>query len=147
VGGSPIQFIDPTGLLVWFAVPVAYYAAEFVVIAGISAYAMWAIDDALDELINDPYYIKPPADSHDQDGSKAPGKPGEEEGFNDPKNGEDWVPNPNGSGSGWLDNKGNVWCPTGGKAAHGGEHWDVQKPGKAGKPGKHVNIYPGGRKR
>jgi hypothetical protein len=47
VGGNPIQFIDPTGLLVWFAVPVAYYAAEFVVIAGISAYAMWAIDDAI----------------------------------------------------------------------------------------------------
>jgi len=42
---------------------------------------------------------------------------------------------------------GNVWCPTGGKAAHGGDHWDVQSPGKGGKKGKHINVYPGGKVR
>jgi hypothetical protein len=56
VGGSPIQFIDPTGLFVWFAVPVAYYAAEFVVIAGISAYAMRAIDQTVEGLIDESKY-------------------------------------------------------------------------------------------
>jgi hypothetical protein len=51
VGGSPIQFIDPSGLCVWdlcIAETVTVVAiVEFVVIAGISAYAMWAIDDAI----------------------------------------------------------------------------------------------------
>ena len=76
------------------------------------------------------------------------GKPGAEEGFEDPKGGEEWVPNPNGSGHGWKDKDGNVWCPTGkGGNAHGGLHWDVQTPGKGGKKGKHINVYPGGHTR
>ncbi|WP_373278990.1 polymorphic toxin type 37 domain-containing protein [Amantichitinum ursilacus] len=58
-------------------------------------------------------FSQPPADAHDPDGAKAPGKPGEPEGFVDPKGGEDWVKNPNGRGSGWKDSKGNVWVPTG----------------------------------
>lgn len=33
------------------------------------------------------------------------------------------------------------------EAAHGGEHWDVQSPGKGGKKGKHINVYPGGKVR
>jgi len=60
------------------------------------------------------------------------------EGFKDPKSGEQWVKNPNGRGSGWLDDKGNVWVPTGqGGSAHGGPHWDVQTPG-----GGYINVRP-----
>ena len=90
-----------------------------------------------------PLYAKPPSDAKDPEGAKAPGKPGEKEGFVDPKGGEDWVKNPNGHGSGWRDSSGNVWVPTGqGGEAHGGPHWDVQTPG-----GGHVNVYPGGARR
>ena len=81
----------------------------------------------------------PPQDATNVDGAKAPGKPGAAEGFRDPKVGENWVPNPNGSGSGWQDADGNVWVPTGlGGRAHGGPHWDVQSPG-----GGYRNVYPG----
>ena len=73
----------------------------------------------------------PPRDAKDPDGAKAPGKPGVEEGFKDPKRGESWVPNPNGKGYGWLDASGDVWVPSGpGRNVHGGPHWDVQTPGK-----------------
>lgn len=85
----------------------------------------------------------PPQDAKKTDGAKAPGKPGAAEGFRDPKGGENWVPNPNGSGSGWQDADGNVWVPTGpGGRAHGGPHWDVQSPG-----GGYRNVYPGGNER
>jgi RHS repeat-associated protein len=88
---------------------------------------------------------KPPADASDPDGAKAPGKPGEEEDFEDPKGGEKWGPSPNG-GRGWVDDKGNVWVPTGpsvpGRPQHGGKHWDVQHP-----DGTHTNVYPGGTRR
>ena len=87
---------------------------------------------------------KPPSDAKDPEGAKAPGKPGELEGFKDPKGGEDWVKNPNGRGNGWKDDKGRVWVPTGhGGSAHGGPHWDVQDP----RTGDATNVYPGGRKR
>lgn len=91
----------------------------------------------------------PPADASDPNGAKAPGKPGEAEGFEDPKGGENWVPNPNGSGNGWEAANGHVWVPTGWAGApgtgtsgpaHGGPHWDVQDP----KTGDSVNVYPGG---
>jgi len=91
---------------------------------------------------------KPPKDALDPNGSKAPGKPGEAEGFCEPKRGKpQWGKNPNGRGSGWVDADGNVWIPTGPDSgstgdAHGGPHWDVQKPG-----GGYDNIYPGGKKR
>lgn len=85
----------------------------------------------------------PPRDAKNADGAKAPGKPGPTEGFQDPKGGENWVPSPNGNGSGWLDAEGNVWVPTGpGGRAHGGPHWDVQSP-----DGKYKNVYPGGTER
>ena len=92
---------------------------------------------------DDIFFQKPPKDAKDPNGAKAPGKPGEAEGFRDPKGGEQWVPNPypgmGGSSHGWLDDKGQVWCPTGkGGRAHGGPHWDVQRPGK-----RNINVYPG----
>jgi DnaJ-class molecular chaperone len=46
--------------------------------------------------------------------------------------------------SGWPDDKGNVWVPTGSKPsrAYGKPHWDV-----VDRKGKHKNILPGGKKR
>jgi RHS repeat-associated protein len=85
---------------------------------------------------------KAPKDAKDPNGAKAPGKPGAQEGFEDPASGEEWVVDNQGRG-GWKDAKGNVWQPTGkGGRAHGGPHWDVQKKG-----GGYENIYPGGKKR
>ncbi|ASF10653.1 hypothetical protein NBRGN_027_02790 [Nocardia brasiliensis NBRC 14402] len=86
---------------------------------------------------------KPPANAYDPNGPKAPGRPGDAEGFVPPKDGDKWVPNPNGKGSGWLDADGRVWVPTGqGSTAHGGPHWDVQE-----KKGGYTNVYPGGKSR
>lgn len=80
----------------------------------------------------------PPADAKDPTGSKAPGKPGSAEGFEDPPGGEQWGQAPNGEW-GWVDDNGNVWVPTGqGGGAHGGPHWDVQTGGG------YINVYPGG---
>jgi RHS repeat-associated protein len=85
----------------------------------------------------------PPRDAKDPNGAKAPGKPGPQEGFEDPPSGERWVKGRDGRG-GWVDSKGNIWQPTGkGRAAHGGSHWDVQRPGGRG----YINVYPGGRTR
>jgi RHS repeat-associated protein len=94
-----------------------------------------------DKLV-EPLYSKPPSDAHDPNGAKAPGKPGKTEGFLDPKGGENWTKNPNGSGSGWEAKDGKVWVPTGPKPsrAHGGPHWDVQDP----RTGTHINVKPGG---
>ena len=84
-----------------------------------------------------------PSDARDPNGAKAPGLPGADDGYVPPEDGPKWVKNPNGKGGGWEDNKGNVWVPTGqGGAAHGGAHWDVQKPG-----GGYINVYPGGKTR
>lgn len=90
-----------------------------------------------------PMQARPPDNAYDPNGPKAPGRPGEAEGFRDPKGGPNWVPNPNpgrgGSSHGWQDDRGRVWCPTGqGGRAHGGPHWDVQWP-----DGRHTNVPPG----
>jgi hypothetical protein len=87
--------------------------------------------------------VKPPHDATDPNGAKAPGKPGDAEGFVDPKGGPKWVANPypgrGGSSHGWVDAKGRVWCPTGqGGRAHAGSHWDVQFP-----DGSHKNVWRG----
>jgi hypothetical protein len=102
--------------------------------------SMWgAADDDNDQLSNTAEY-----DHDDPNGPKAPGKPGAAEGFIDPKNGENWVPNPNGKGYGWEHANGRVWVPTGqGPLAHGGPHWDEQDP----RTGDSEDVYPGGRRR
>nr|WP_241090975.1 polymorphic toxin type 37 domain-containing protein [Pseudomonas viridiflava] len=87
-------------------------------------------------------FAKPPENAYDPNGPKAPGKPSAEDGFQDPKGGDNWVPNSNpgegGNSHGWQDAKGNVWVPTGqGGRSHGGPHWDVQTPG-----GGYTNIKP-----
>jgi hypothetical protein len=107
---------------------------------GVGGYIGDKVEDWLDSLV----YAKPPENARDPNGPKAPGKPGETEGFVDPKDGENWAPNPNpgrgGSANGWEDEKGRVWCPTGQSPgrAHGKPHWDVQLPN-----GDYVNVRPG----
>jgi hypothetical protein len=86
-------------------------------------------------------FVKPPKDACDPNGAKAPRKPGPNEGFEDPKGGENWVRNPNGRGWGWDASDGTIWVPTGpGGEAHAGPHWDVQNGG-------YENVYPGGTRR
>ena len=85
-----------------------------------------------------------PGQMNESGDAQAPGMPAADDGYECPKK---WdgkkVKSPNGRGYGWPDKKGNVWIPTGpGSGAHGGPHWDVQKPG-----GGYINVYPGGRTR
>nr|WP_249405751.1 polymorphic toxin type 37 domain-containing protein [Stenotrophomonas sp. CFBP 13718] len=88
--------------------------------------------------------VKPPSDAYDRHGAKAPGLPGDAEGYCPPKGGPKWRQSPKGRGNGWLDADGNVWVPSGqGGSAHGGPHWDVQ--GKNGRD--YENLYPGGKRR
>lgn len=161
VGGNPIQWTDPTGT-VPLALPVicaggGCEAAAGAVAAGIIAtypptkQAILNAGGKLAEICSDTFFNKKaPANAHDPNGPKAPGKPGAAEGFEDPKGGENWVKNPNGKGYGWQDVNGDVWIPTGqaGTAgtgttgsAHGGPHWDVQ----SSRGNKARNVYPGGK--
>jgi RHS repeat-associated protein len=82
---------------------------------------------------------------NDEADPKAPGKPGPQDGFKEPKAGQkQWGKARNGK-YGWIDKDGSVWVPTGPAGspdAHGGAHWDVQ-----GKRGGYRNVYPGGRAR
>ncbi|MDB5840068.1 MAG: putative deoxyribonuclease RhsC, partial [Herminiimonas sp.] len=140
VNNQPTRYTDPFGLNPFAgAVAGAEMGAAFgpvgaVVGAAAGAWAGWNIVG--------PMFAKPPENAYDPQGPKAPGKPGEAEGFKDPKGGENWVPNPNpgkgGSSHGWQDAKGDVWCPTGpGGRGHSGPHWDVQTPG-----GDYRNVKP-----
>ena len=140
--GSPVSYTDPTGLFVFIPPAIAWGVP---IIAG----AWWAVTHP----IGGPVYAKPPENTRDPDGPKAPGKPSAEDGFKDPKGGENWVPSPDGNGRyGWGDKGGRVWCPTGTAGspgsgtdgpAYGGPHWDVIGPG----PRDHTNIYRGGKQR
>jgi len=149
VEGNPLSFSDPRGLN---PVAGAYAGAGAgsvfgpvgtvvggVVGFGVGAWIGWNVIG--------PMWSKPPENAYDPTGPKAPGKPGKEEGFCEPKGGDDWVKNPNGRGNGWRSDDGGVWVPTGPGSgstgdAHGGPHWDVQYPG-----GRYDNVYPGGRRR
>lgn len=144
VQSNPINYMDPHGTNpiagaidggeIGFAVGGPPGAVVGAVIGAIGGYL---VADQLSNLI----FAKPPKDAYAPKGPKAPGKPGEAEGFKDPKGGENWVRNPNGSGNGWEADNGEVWVPTGqGKGAHGGPHWDVQNP----KTGGRRNVRPKG---
>ena len=141
VNSNPLSWIDTTGniaiapVLTW-GVPIVAGA----VWAALNPGARQSLSQAWDTLAT---WAKPPENALNPEGPKAPGPPGPDEGFADPKGGPNWVPNPNprggGSSYGWEDDKGRVWCPTGQAGrAHGGPHWDVQVPG-----GRNVNVRPG----
>jgi RHS repeat-associated protein len=146
VRGNPVSSTDPTGLTGELAGAGCALTVEVGCVPGavVGAIIEGAIYVGAAVLISSSIMnSQPPKDATDPNGAKAPGKPGDAEGYCPAKGGPKWVPNPNGSGSGWEDANGNVWVPTGpGGAAHGGPHWDVQTPG-----GSYVNVYPGGRKR
>ena len=57
--------------------------------------------------------------------------------FNSPKSGNRKVRNPNGRGTGWVDNKGRVWVPDDHNGTHA-PHWDRQEP----KGGGYTPMYP-----
>jgi RHS repeat-associated protein len=126
VGGNPNRYTDPTGQ---FAMLLPFIplitGTDLLIGAGLGGALI-----GLDKIFN-----KPPKDATDPNGAKAPGQPGAEEGFCGPKKGKPtWGRAPNGRGAGWIDSDGNVWVPTGPDSgstgdAHGGPHWDVQKPG------------------
>jgi len=135
VGGNPLSWRDPLGqfTLVLPLVPPLIDAAGGIIAGGIAG-------QIIADVIN--IYRKPPAGADDPDGAKAPGKPTADDGFVQPKGGDDWVRAPNGQW-GWKDKSGDIWCPTGkspGKA-HGDPHWDVQ-PANKRRPFR--NVYPGG---
>jgi RHS repeat-associated protein len=146
VGANPLNYSDPSGLfLPALAIPFIGGTGLGLADVGIGL-GLGAVGYGLDRML-----AKPPENAYDPGGPKAPGKPGEAEGFKNPKRGENWVPNPNGRGYGWQADDGGVWCPTGQAGtpgsgtsgpAHGGPHWDVQYPNGDG-----FNIYPGGRRR
>jgi RHS repeat-associated protein len=144
VGNNPINWVDPLGLeSAKYNVP----TPPFVFPPGSPEYnatakALDGLSDAMHDAVDSIYNAKPPKNAYNPNGPKAPGKPRPENGFEDPKDGENWVPNPypgkGGSSHGWQDSKGRVWCPTGqGGRAHGGRHWDVQLPG-----GRNINVRP-----
>ncbi|MEZ5662216.1 MAG: RHS repeat-associated core domain-containing protein [Burkholderiaceae bacterium] len=144
VGGNPLSYADPYGLNpVSGALAGAGAGSVFgpvgTVVGGIGGAV---VGGWIGWNVVGPMWAKPPENAYDPNGPKAPGKPGEAEGFKDPKGGENWVPNPNpgkgGSSWGWQDAKGDVWCPSGqGGRSHGGPHWDVQTPG-----GDYRNVKP-----
>lgn len=143
VGNDPVNNVDPTGEFA-FAIPIILTAPEWgpivggAAISGLGALGAWELWDRL--LNENQGEEKCPA-------ADAPGRPGEEEGYKPPKRGPgskgEKVKNPNGPGKGYVDDKGDVWVPTGpGPRAHGGAHWDVQTPG-----GGYRNVYLGGNAR
>ncbi len=150
VGGNPVSFIDPYGLNagVWAGAEIGmltcgpYCSAAGGIVGGV---AVWYAGDAILDVFNEE------AENNDGGSCPAPDVPNGEDGYKPPKkknkkaDKSGRVPNPNGPGKGFEDNNGDVWVPTGGKADHGGDHWDVQTPPRPGqRRGKHRNVYPGG---
>ncbi|WP_275897136.1 RHS repeat-associated core domain-containing protein [Stenotrophomonas sp. G4] len=124
VGGNPINSVDPLGLQARALRP-TYYPGNYTT-GGSEEYGGPRLDagsfgivgtivlvsPSLPQLAR-ALYNKPPADATDPNGAKAPGLPGEVEGYCAPKKGPQWVKSPNGRGSGWLDKSGDVWVPSG----------------------------------
>jgi len=118
-----MSYIDPSGLCPGCLVAAFPYIVEGIAFVGSAAITSQFIND----FIN--VFVKPPDNAYDTSGPKAPGRPSNEDGFECPKTGDNWVQNPNGDGWGWEAKDGSVWVPTGkGGTAHGGPHWDVQFP-------------------
>ncbi|WP_244875135.1 RHS repeat-associated core domain-containing protein [Xanthomonas cannabis] len=148
VGGNPLSYVDPNGTIAWLAIPFLCAGGGCeAMLAGLLAWSAYnatpAGQEANRNAANQLEGLWHTNENGDGD-AQAPGMPTPEDGYVCPKK---WdgkkVRSPNGRGHGWPDNKGNVWVPTGpGSGAHGGPHWDVQKPG-----GGYDNVYPGGRRR
>ncbi len=70
--------------------------------------------------------------------------PTEADGYIAPRNGPRSGKTADGK-RGWVDKNGNIWVPApdGSPQAHGGGHWDVERPDGNG----YTNRYPGGKER
>jgi len=154
VSNGPTGAIDPHGTNTWVvnAGRVGWWAGNAVggpaggvvgaaVTTGAAVTVGWFGPKVVDW--GNSYFSKPPKEAYDQFGPKAPGKPGPETGFKDPKGGDRWSKAPGSEKKGWEDASGNVWVPTGPPQhpnSHGGSHWDVTD--------RHGNFlgsrYPGG---
>ena len=136
VRNNPSNYVDPTGRVLGLAVFIPALV-EGGIQAGIAVTGVIG-GSVLGQILSDLIFNKPPRDAKDPEGAKAPGKPGEADGFIDPADGEEWVRAPNGDW-GWKDIEGSIWCPTGKSLgrAHGGPHWDVQL-----EKGGYKNIRP-----
>ncbi|MDE1153152.1 MAG: hypothetical protein PW788_11505 [Micavibrio sp.] len=165
-GANPVNKIDPVGLVPNPAEMACLAGPNPICLAGASA-------DVITNLVGgtlmaagmasiwEYYHAKPkilamktknpPNDAKNPNGAKAPGKPCKEDGFQDPKGGEQWGQDPESGKWGWVDDKGKVWVPTGQAGtpgsgttgpAHGKPHWDVLDP--TGKTPAY-NVHPGGR--
>ena len=82
-----------------------------------------------------------PTDEREKGHVTSKNPPTEEDGYVAPKGGVKRGKTKDGK-TGWVDKNGNVWvpAPTGSATAHGGGHWDVQRPDGKG----YANVYPGG---
>ena len=110
VRNNPSNYVDPTGRIVGLAVFIPALV-ESGIQAGIAITGLVA-GGITGQILSDLIFNKPPSDAKDSEGAKAPGKPGEAEGFQDPADGEEWVKAPNGDW-GWADIEGKVWCQPG----------------------------------
>ena len=94
---DPLRFTDPRGLnpvaggMIGAEVGTAIFPGVGTVVGGVVGVGVGAI---IGWNVIGPMLAKPPESADDRNGPKAPGKPGEAEGFKDPKGGEDWVRNP-----------------------------------------------------
>ena len=141
---NPINVTDPQGLQVALPFPVCFAgpwgAAACAAVPAVSCLLIPACRNAFVP----PTTAGPDCPPSLMNEAKAPGQPGPEDGYKAPKGGPRIGKAPNGQ-RGWVDDKGNVWVPTGPAGspnAHGGPHWDVQ-----GARGGYTNVYPGGRTR
>jgi hypothetical protein len=149
-----VRYTDPLGLVVpaaGAAVPAAEAAATLcaafpVTCAVTGSAALWCYlyPEQCKEVLNQCLDFPPWMNAEEADTSVEPGpdhpynpgKPTAEDGFKPQKNSDDKKTNKDGQW-GWTDRKGNHWVPTNPGNAHGGPHWDVQKPG-----GGYVNVFP-----
>lgn len=149
---DPLRYVDPSGTIP-LAIALCAANPECVILAIYTCYAIIKVAEDTARIIYNNECDNACTTDGDPDNFPALGKPTQGDGFRPPKKStgntdkHGCVPNPNGPGKGWPDAEGDVWVPTGGKAAHGGEHWDVQSPGKRGARGSHRNVYPGGKVR
>lgn len=135
--GRTRGWVDPRGenagvLALCFTPQGAIVCGGGLALAALYLYLQW--DDVCQSLV--PALTKPDGAVFSE---KAPGQPTEGDGYKPPKR---WdgkkVRSPNGKDYGYPDKDGNVWIPIGtGGEAHGGPHWDVQKPG-----GGYMNVFP-----
>jgi len=94
VRNNPSNYVDPTGRVLGLAVFIPALV-ESGIQAGIAITGAMA-GVITGQVLSDLIFNKPPKDAKDPEGAKAPGKPGEAEGFMDPVDGEEWVRASNG---------------------------------------------------